>query len=196
MTKEPNQHDGLSAHALYDIHSKLFPAIIGNQELYNRFIKEPKKVLSEYFIDVPPNLNITAIEPEMDMAYLHVPSPFLQQRLDELNDQLTAKYGTSDEPYVLVEPQWWGLVFILSDQAAKDLSAGQGGLSAVVSSISALVAFLPPPTNGLALVGGLISAILGVGAAAAAVMNQGKGIYITALWPVITNPLCWIPTPR
>jgi|JI10StandDraft_1071094.scaffolds.fasta_scaffold13978_7 hypothetical protein len=99
------------------------------------------------------------------------------------------------EAYVEVVPQWWGLVFVLSSQAAKDLAAGASAVAGVVAAISAACSAVPA-AQALAAAGGVISAIVGLYAVVIGVMDRGNGVYITALWPSILVPPSWIPTPR
>lgn len=99
------------------------------------------------------------------------------------------------EPYVEAVPQWWGLVFVLSSQAAKDLATGASAVAGVVAAISAACSAIPA-AQALAAAGGVISAIVGLYAVVISAMDRGNGVYITALWPSILIPPSWIPTPR
>jgi hypothetical protein len=100
--------------------------------------------------------------------------------------------SVESEKYVEVVANWWGLVFVLSDQAAKDLSSGSGGLAAVVGAIAAACAAIP----GVNIAVGVVAAVLGLHAVVIGAMNRGKGVYVTALWTVVLIPTLWIPTPR
>lgn len=103
-----------------------------------------------------------------------------------------AGLDAAEDKYVEVVPQWWGLVFVLSTQAVKDLSGGTAGISAVAAAIAAVCTTIPPA----AAIAGIVSAILGLLAAVLGLMDRGNGIYITALWPVVALPGYWVPTPR
>ncbi len=98
----------------------------------------------------------------------------------------------ADEKYVEVVARWWGLVFVLSDQAAKDLSSGSGGAAAVVGAIAAACSAIP----GVNMAVGVVAAIFALHSVVIGAMNRGKGVYITALWGGILVPALWIPTPR
>lgn len=103
---------------------------------------------------------------------------------------LLADVTASD--YVEVHARWWGLVFVLSDQAAKDVSSGTGAIGAVAAAIAAICMTIP----GVNILVGVIAAMLGLHAAVIGGMNRGKGVYITALWGAILVPALWVPTPR
>jgi hypothetical protein len=105
---------------------------------------------------------------------------------------IAAGAGIAAENYVEVVPQWWGLVFVLSDQAAKDLSSGSGGVAAVAGAIAAACAAIP----GINIAVGIVAAILGLHSVVIGAMNRGQGVYVTAIWTVILLPPLWIPTPR
>jgi hypothetical protein len=190
------QSYGLSLHAMNSISGTLFPAMLKDAKLYDQFEKDPVKVLAEYGIEVPEGLKINTIKTQKSTATLFLPPKETLAYLEELNEGLSALSFGASEPYVQVEAKWWGLVFILSNQAAKDLATGQGGITAVLGGLTAILGILPPPANALALFPGILAAILGLHAAAIGLMNRGNGVYITALWPLILDPLKWIPTPR
>ena len=119
---------------------------------------------------------------------------FIPQYLEAQNQENFSSRSVSkaSSSYVEAEAQWWGLVFTLSDQAAKDLSSGTTGIAAVSAAITTALAAVP----GVNLAMGIITGIIGIHAAAIGLMNRGNGVYITAPWPYITLPLFWIPTPR
>lgn len=139
---------------------------------------------------------------EMTLSNLH--NPFQEQFREQLplllkdlepSGGLMAGGGVASaagEPYVDVVPQWWGLVFVLSDQATTDLVTGVTTVGALAGLLAAICAANPAIAAGV----GLIAAILGLGAAIYGAMNRGNGIYITALWGVVALPTMWIPTPR
>ncbi|WP_339699096.1 hypothetical protein [uncultured Roseivirga sp.] len=190
------QNFGLSVHAQNDMNKILFPDMIRDPKLYIRFMKDPKGVLAEYKIDIPTDMQINAIVPQRNLSHVFMPVEKTNEYLKELGERLAAELGSGTEPYVQVEAQWWGLVFILSDQAAKDLASGQAGLTTVLGAITGVISVLPPPANTLAIIPGVLTAILAAHAALVGLMNRGNGVYITALWPVIHSPIHWIPTPR
>lgn len=101
-------------------------------------------------------------------------------------DQLTE--APSDPDYVAVTPNWWGLVFTLSPQACNDLAAGLGIAAAVTGALGAI-----PPAAPFAAVIGLS---FGAAAGVIALVNRGKGVYITLLWASLALPaIPIIPTP-
>jgi len=93
---------------------------------------------------------------------------------------------------VEVVPQWWGLVFVLSDKAVRDLAAGESGVAAVAGLIAAACSLIP----GINVATALIAAVLTLHATIIGAVNRGNGVYITALWTTIHLPALWIPTPR
>lgn len=190
------QSFGLSVHAQNDLNTVLFPEMLNDPKLYLRFLKEPKEVLAEFKIDIPNDMVINPVIPQKNLSHVFIPFEKTNEYLKELGERLAAELGSGTEPYVQVEAQWWGLVFILSDQAAKDLASGQAGLTTVLGAITGIISVLPPPANALAIFPGVLTAILAAHAALVGLMNRGRGVYITALWPVIHSPIHWIPTPR
>ncbi len=119
--------------------------------------------------------------------------PLLLKDLDLSSSPLTL--ADSEEPYVNVVAQWWGLVFVLSDRATTDLINGSTTVAALGGLIAAICAAIPgAQAAGAGL--GIITAILALYSGVYASMNRGNGIYITALWAVIGVPTLWIPTPR
>lgn len=118
--------------------------------------------------------------------------PLLLQDLDSPGDGMAAATEGDSEPYVNVVAQWWGLVFVLSPQAATDLATGAAAAATIAGAIATLCAANPAITLGV----GVIGAIFGLYGIVYSAMNRGNGIYITALWPSIAIPAAWIPTPR
>jgi hypothetical protein len=186
----------LSLNAQVEINTTLFPDIIKDRTLYEKFKEKPKQLLKEYRIDVPQDVDFNIIETGEKVIHIFLPHPDFEKLLAELNRELAEKYKTEGEPYVQVEARWWGLVFVLSDAAAKDLATGQVGIAGITATITGILSMLPAPANSLALVPGVISVILTLQSTLVTLLNRGKGVYITALWPVIGSPLMWIPTTR
>jgi hypothetical protein len=140
---------------------------------------------------------------EMTMMNLHNPYqekfreqlPLLLKDLEASPGGLMASSGDASaagEPYVDVVPQWWGLVFVLSNQAAMDLATG----TATVAAIGGLIAAICSVNPAIALGAAVAAAVIGLYSAVYGTMNRGNGIYITALWGVVAVPPMWIPTPR
>lgn len=100
--------------------------------------------------------------------------------------------SAAGEPYVDVVPQWWGLVFVLSNQAVSDLVTGVATVAGIAGLISAICQINP----AIGVPVGVVAAIIALYAGIYGTMNRGNGIYVTALWGVVLLPTMWIPTPR
>jgi hypothetical protein len=139
---------------------------------------------------------------EMTLSNLH--NPFQEKFREQLplllkdlepTGGLMAGGGVASaagEPYVDVVPQWWGLVFVLSNQAASDLATGATTVAAIAGLVAAICSANPAIAVGVAVA----AAVIGLYSAVYGTMNRGNGIYITALWGVVALPPMWIPTPR
>lgn len=186
---------GIGEEAMNKIQTAVFPEIIKDSKLYDRFLADPLKFLAEYGIKIPTGFKVNPIVPEDKVYNLQLPYRDTVEKLQELNNGLANFADAAGEPYVQVEAKWWGLVWILSDQACKDLVAGGSAAAGVSAAIAAVLA----ATGGgaaAALLPGLIAAVLGIAAGIMTLINRGNGIYITALWTVIHLPAMWVPTTR
>jgi hypothetical protein len=172
---------------------ELLLAKSGDPAFLESFSHQPADVLRENGIEVPPGTAVKVLTAEPNTEYVWMQSEAVAEDLRQLESERGDGLLESAGPYVEVAARWWGLVFVLSPQATKDLTTGQAGISGVVGAVAAALGAVNPV---LAAATGVLAAILGLVALIVASLDRGNGIYITCPWPLILVPGAWIPTPR